>query len=127
MATCGQKTPPLSLSELNAIHQWAESLLHQQNKQDPTIEGTIQNTDPWVLAVAMVEVIMGDKSDGCRNKEERMLRVIELVCCKMVPEWVSLLTVSREVADSRTAGIFIRDWACFHCDLMNYELLIESQ
>ena len=26
-----------------------------------------------------------------------------------------------EVADSRTAGIFIRDTACFHCDSMNYD------
>ena len=28
---------------------------------------------------------------------------------------------NREVADSRTAGIFIRDTTCFHCDSMNYD------
>ena len=29
------------------------------------------------------------------------------------------ILVIREVAESRTAGIFIRDTACFHCDSMN--------
>ena len=37
-------------------------------------------------------------------------------------------SVIREDADSRTAGIFIRDTACFHCYLLNYESqFIESQ
>ena len=27
--------------------------------------------------------------------------------------------VNRDVAESHTAGIFIRDTACFHCDLMH--------
>ena len=30
-----------------------------------------------------------------------------------------LTTNIREVADSRTTGIFVRDTACLHCDLMN--------
>ena len=35
---------------------------------------------------------------------------------------------NREVAESRTAGIFIRDTACFHCDSMNCDSkFIESQ
>ena len=29
---------------------------------------------------------------------------------------------NREVADSRTPGIFIRDTACFHCYSMNCDL-----
>ena len=33
----------------------------------------------------------------------------------------SQVRVIREVADSRTPGIFIRDTAYFHCDSMNYE------
>ena len=31
-----------------------------------------------------------------------------------------LLNDNREVADSCTAGIVIRDTACFHCDALNY-------
>ena len=50
-----------------------------------------------------------------------------LVDCDLTYEILRKLLLIREVGDSRT-GIFIRDTAYFHCDLLKYESqFIESQ
>ena len=41
---------------------------------------------------------------------------------------VDMIDIITEIVHSRTAGTFMRDTVCFHCDSMNYESeFIESQ
>ncbi len=68
---------PRPLSVLNVMHQWVESVSSHGKQQRLRIDDE-KREEPWLLAVAMVTVIM-EKTRDVRAGDEKMLKLLELI------------------------------------------------